>query len=476
MKLRLFLVGMLAAFLNFTPLAPTMAQIVGPPGSVSLDPQGKGAVNRRLSLAMGKSIAIDLPREAKDIMIANPAIANASVRSSTKIFIIGVALGQTNVHVLDADGRQIVGFDVEVGRDLVQVRSTIKQLLPDSNISVDAIGDSVIVSGSVANPLESQRVFEIATRLVGDPTKVVNGLSIRGRDQVHLKVTISEIQRTALKQLGVNLGLNSTTAAGGRTQFGQQNGWGQTGHTPNSGLAVNLIKNATSLTSTLSWLESQALSRTLAEPTLTAISGESAKFLAGGEYPIPVGQSNSTSGTPTTTIEFKTFGVSLVFTPVVMSEGRISLKVGTEVSELSAENAITINGTSIPGLKVRRADSTIELPSGGTIVMAGLLQESTKQAIERFPGLGNLPVIGTLFRSREFQRSQTELVVMVTPYIVNAVARNSLSKPDDGFQEPDDARGFLLGQFNKVYGAPQSKGAAAPSQRRYAGPIGHIKD
>jgi pilus assembly protein CpaC len=221
------------------------------------------------------------------------------------------------------------------------------------------------------------------------------------------------------------------------------------------------------------WLETNSLLRTLAEPTLTAISGESAKFLAGGEYPIPVGQSQ-TNGVNTLSVEFKTFGVSLVFTPVVLTEGRISLKIGTEVSELSVENSVKVSGLTIPGLKVRRADSTLELPSGGTIVMAGLLQESTKQSIDRLPGLGNLPVIGSIFRSREFQRQQTELVVMVTPYIVKPVSRNSLSKPDDGFQEVSDAKGFLMGQFNKVYGSEQA--GKVNSSRNYAGPVGHIKD
>jgi pilus assembly protein CpaC len=448
----------LALLLLFQPLG-AFAQIVGPPGSISLDPHGKGAVNRRLSIAEGKSVAIDLPREAKDIMIANPAIANATVRSATKIFVIGVKIGQTNIHVLDADGRQIIGFDVEVGRDLVALKSTLRQLIPDSPIQAEAIGDSVILTGSVASPLDAQRAMDLAGRIVGDPLKVVNALSIRGKDQVHLKVTVAEIQRTALKQLGVNFGLSPTGQNG--TFVNSLNGFAATGTSPASSLVTNLILGKTNIAASVKWMESNALLRTLAEPTLTAISGESAKFLAGGEFPVPTGRDRDGN----ITMEFKTFGVSLVFTPVVLSEGRISMKIGTEVSEISAENSINMGTIVVPGLKVRRADSTVELPSGGTMVMAGLIQEGSKQAIERLPGLGNIPVIGALFRSREFQRSQTELVIMVTPYIVNPVSANALAKPTDGFEEADDASGFLLGRFNKVYG-----------KQHTAGPVGHLRD
>jgi pilus assembly protein CpaC len=214
--------------------------------------------------------------------------------------------------------------------------------------------------------------------------------------------------------------------------------------------------------------------RTLAEPNLTAISGEAAKFLAGGEFPIPAGVSCDPPGSSncTLSIQFKQFGVALDFTPVVLSEGRISLRVGTEVSELSSEGAIRLSTVTIPALKVRRANSTVELPSGGSIAMAGLLQETTKQNISGFPGLMNLPILGALFKSRDYQTGQTELVIIVTPYVVKSVARKELSRPDDGFADPADPKTVLLGRINRIYGVP---GHARPS-RAYYGKYGFIVD
>jgi pilus assembly protein CpaC len=453
---------------------PSYAQIVSAPGSQAIDPYGTGAVNRRMQLAVGKSVAIDLPREAKDVMVANPNIANVSVRSSQKLFLIGVALGQTNIHVLDAEGRQIVGFDVEVGRDMVGLRSILRQMFPEGPIAAEAVGDSVVLTGVVNSPLDAQKAIEVASRMVADPNKVVNALTIRGKDQVHLKVTVAEIARSATKQLGINL--NAAKGNSGGFNASLLSPFGAAG---GAKLALESVSGLTSLSATLNWLENNNLMRTLAEPTLTAISGESAKFLAGGEFPVPIGRDL----TGNVTVEFKTFGVSLTFSPVVLSEQRISMKVGTEVSEISSENAVVLNGLSVPGLKVRRADTTLELPSGGTMVMAGLIQESTKQALSGLPGLMNVPVLGALFRSRDYVSSQTELVVMVTPYIVNPVSRNSLARPDDGFAASNDANAIFMGRMNQTNGQPV---AHAPQPRRatqtvvvrpQAFPImGHIKD
>jgi pilus assembly protein CpaC len=220
-------------------------------------------------------------------------------------------------------------------------------------------------------------------------------------------------------------------------------------------------------------MEQSGVLRTLAEPNLTAISGESAKFLAGGEFPIPAGQTcDATTGQCQIQIQFKQFGVGLEFTPVVLGEGRISLRVGTEVSELSTEGAIRFSNVNIPSLKVRRANSTVELPSGGTLVMAGLIQEQTKQNINGFPGLMNLPILGTLFRSRDYQTGQTELMIIVTPYVVKPTARQVLSRPDDGFADPADPSTILLGQLNRIYGG---SGASVP-QRTLHGNYGFIID
>jgi pilus assembly protein CpaC len=224
-------------------------------------------------------------------------------------------------------------------------------------------------------------------------------------------------------------------------------------------------------------MESAGVVRTLAEPNLTAISGESATFIAGGEFPFPTGVTcqsaqGGASGPCSPSISFKKFGISLNFTPVVLTEGRISLRVMTEVSEISLDNSITISGTTVPSIKTRRAETTLEIPSGGAMAMAGLIQEQTKQAINGFPGLAQLPVLGTLFRSRDFLNSQTELMVLVTPYIVRAVAQKDLSRPDDGFANASDPQADLLGSINRIYGVPGRVGPA----RNYRGTYGFITD
>ena len=217
-------------------------------------------------------------------------------------------------------------------------------------------------------------------------------------------------------------------------------------------------------------LEQDGLLHTLAEPNLTAISGETANFLAGGEFPIPVSQTSGTGQDPTITVVFKPFGVGLAFTPVVMSEGRISLKVSTEVSELTNDGAVRLSGFFIPALKVRRAETMMELPSGGSLVMAGLLSDQSKQALSGFPGLKNIPVLGALFRSRDYLKNETELVIIVTPYVVNPVARQQLAQPDDGFGWASDVNSDVIGQMNRVYGRHPERAPVG----RFDGDVGFI--
>jgi pilus assembly protein CpaC len=433
-----------------------------------------------ITLGVGKSLPVELPRDARDVIVANPAIANAVVRSARRAFLIGVAVGQTNVFFLDAEGRQIAAYDIEVGRDLVGLRQTLRSALPHGDIEVRSVNDSVVVSGSVATPLEAQQAIDIATKLVGDEKKVVNAIAIRGRDQVHLKVTVSEVQRTAIKQLGVNLAAfdPTSTLTGASGNLGNAGGfvyglltsgsYNATGTAPaNSGVVGTRVGNNV-FTSTIRAFEEHGLVRTLAEPTLTAISGEQAKFLAGGEFPVPTGRDL----TGNVTIEFKPFGIGLAFTPVVLSEGRISLRVGVEVSEIDNQLTVQLSNVTVRGLRTRRADTTIELPSGGTMVMAGLLQEQTRQNISGTPGLLNVPVLGALFRSRDYQRGQTELVVMVTPYIVRPASANQLARPDDNLQDASDPAGILIGRLNRIYGSGQ-----APAHRgRFNGPVGFNRD
>ena len=376
-------------------------------------------------------------------------------------------------------GQQIAAYDIAVKRDLNGVRAALKQSLPNSEILIDGVGDGVLLSGSAASPVEAQQAADIAARLVGGSEKVVNSIAVRGRDQVMLKVTLAEVQRSIIKQMGIDLSANLTYGTS-VVKFTNNNPF-----TANNAPLVagnSLVGNfgtMPSVQATLRAMESAGVVRTLAEPNLTAISGESATFISGGEFPIPTGVTCQTTssggiGQCVQTVSFKKFGISLNFTPVVLTEGRISLRVMTEVSEVSTENALTggQNGTTIPSIKTRRAETTLEIPSGGAMAMAGLIQDQTKQAINGLPGLSQLPVLGSLFRSRDFVNNQTELMVLVTPYVVRAVAQKDLSRPDDGFASASDPQADLLGSINRIYGVP----GRVEKARNYRGTYGFITD
>jgi pilus assembly protein CpaC len=431
-----------------------------------------------IPLGVSKSIVVDLPGDIKDVLVADPLIANAVVRTARRAYIIGVKVGQTNIYFFDDKGQQLMAFDIAVTRDLNGIRAAMQRALPGGDITVEGLADGIMLSGSVASPAESQQAYDLATRLAGDG-KVVNGIAVRGRDQVMLKVTVAEVQREVIKQLGIDLS-GSLTSGQKVVDFTNVNPFPVLGSALNSN-GISLAYRG--VTATLRAMERAGVIRTLAEPNLTAISGESANFLAGGEFPIPAGFTcDPTTRNCQTQIQFKKFGVGLNFTPVVMSEGRISLKVLTEVSELSNDNALTLtqaisatqNTTlTIPSIKTRRAETTVEIPSGGSLAMAGMIAEQTKQQINGLPGVMNLPVLGALFKSRDFVNRQTELMVMVTPYVVRAVAQKNLSKPDDGYADASDPATSLLGRFNRLYGTP---GQDNPREKSYRGNVGFILD
>jgi pilus assembly protein CpaC len=444
-----------------------------------------GQMNARfLSLGIGKSIVIDLPRDIKDVLVADPKIANAVVRSAQRAYIIGAAIGQTNIVFFDSAGQQIAAYDIAVKRDLNGIRAAMRQILPNADIQIEGINDGVMLSGSVSSPIEVQQAGDLAARLVGGVEKVVNSIAIRGRDQVMLKVTVAEVQRSIIKQLGIDLtaNLNYGTAVVNFSNVNPFTALGRPlvgGNALTSGFGNSTVGGVQvpSVQATIRAMESAGVVRTLAEPNLTAISGESATFIAGGEFPIPTGVTCQTTaagavGQCAPSISFKKFGISLNFTPVVLNEGRISLRVMTEVSEVSLDNSITVTGITVPSIRTRRAETTLEIPSGGSMAMAGLIQEQTKQAINGLPGLAQLPVLGSLFRSRDYVNNQTELMVLVTPYIVRAVAQKDLSRPDDGFADASDPQSDLLGSINRIYGVP---GRAEPA-RNYRGTYGFITD
>ncbi len=432
-------------------LVLTLMIVVQPQGLHAADQGFGGGGPRAVELGIGKSYVVDLPANAAEVLVADPKIANAVVRSARKAYVIGVALGDTDIIFFDADGRQIESLAVSVGRDMSSIRNNIRASMPDAVVDASAIGDSVMLTGSVRSPADAATAAEIAANLVGSPDKVVNAIAIENRDQVMLKVSVVEMKRDVAKQFGINLEIANS---GSSSTFGFTT-------SPIDFAGIGSIAGTQSWTggmldARLEALETSGLVRTLAEPTLMAISGEKAEFLAGGEFPVRVYDDDGRYS-----VTYKDYGVSLAFTPVVLSNGRISLQISTGVSEID-----TALGDG--ALKTRRAITTVELPSGGSLSIAGLLQEKNEQALRGMPGLMSLPVIGTLFRSRDFLRGQTELVVLVTPYIAKHAARDKLARPDDGFSTANDANAILLGQFNRIY-AP----ALAP-KGRYMGPIGHI--
>ena len=459
-------------------LNPALTPVVASDYRVPVPMAADGENNARpVALGVGKSFVVDLPRDIKDVLVADPKIANAVVRSAQRAYIIGAAVGQTNIVFFDASGQQIAAYDIAVTRDLNGLRAALRQVFPNSDIRIEGVGDGVVLTGSAANPIEAQQAGEMAARLAGGPDKVVNSIVVRGRDQVMLKVTVAEVQRSVIKQMGIDLSA-SLSYGSSVVSFNNTNPF-----TANNAPLVSNNGTTTtfgnSVQATLRAMESANVVRTLAEPNLTAISGKSATFISGGEFPIPTGVTCQTTtsgaiGQCVQTVSFKKFGISLNFTPIVLTEGKISLRVMTEVSEISTENSLQggVGGTTIPSIKTRRAETTLEIPSGGSMAMAGLIQAQTKQAINGLPGMMEIPVLGTLFRSRDFVNNQTELCVIVTPYIVRAVAQKDLSRPDDGFAAASDPQAQLLGSINRIYGVP---GRTEPA-RNYRGTYGFITD
>src|SRR5690242_2963929 len=367
-------------------LNPLMAPVQAGEDRETAQVSGGQGKTRFLALGIGKSVVVDFPRDVKDVLVADPKVANAVMHSAQRAYIIGGAVGQTNVVFFDSEGRQVSTYDIAVKRDLNGVRTALRQSLP--GIQIEGVGEGVILTGSAASPVEAQQAGDIAARLVGGADKVVNSIAVRGRDQVMLKVNVSEVRRDIVKQMGIDLSasMNYGTAV---VNFNNSNPFTAFGRplVGDNGLAASAItKGLPTVTATMRAMESAGVVRTLAEPNLTAISGESATFIAGGEFPIPGGYScDPITRVCTTQIMYKKFGISLNFTPVVMTEGRISLRVMTEVSELSNENSLTLNqsGSSltIPSIRTRRAETTLEIPSGGSMAMAGLIAEQTKKAI-----------------------------------------------------------------------------------------------
>ena len=424
---------------------------------------------------------MQLDSDARDVLVSNPDIVDAVVRTPRRIFLLAQKVGQTNAFFFDAHGHQLLSIDIRVERDVTDLSQMLHRDMPGSEVQVSALNDNIVLTGTVNNAQDFSRAQDLAARFVGDPKKVVNMLKIGGGEQVMLKVRIAEVQREVAKQLGVDI--SSAMKAGGVPIIAStSNPYGLLGKAlaDASGVQVGstgsnpLNPGPNNVQGVMKALETVGLVHTLAEPNLIAVSGETAKFLAGGEFPVPAGRDNSGN----VSIMFKKFGVGLSFTPVVLSPNRISLQISTEVSELTNTGAFTLQGgtstnssgqqvsvgaLTIPALAVRRAETTVELPSGGSFAIAGLLQHTSKQQIDAFPGLKDMPVLGALFRSRDYQNNETELVVMVSAYLVNPVKADKIALPTDGFVPATDRADDPDGQAQQ---RTQSSRCASGAVRR----------
>ena len=470
-----------AAILAFLALAvptPVVAGDTQAPSSLSIESGGV----KSLQLGLGRSVIVDLSEDATEIFVGEPKVANAIVRSARRLYISTLAPGQTTIFALGANGRKIAVLEISVGRDVGELAQLLKSAIPDNDIHVRTVADSIILTGSVASAGDAQKALDIASGFLasrqasaaGGATaettsgKVVNSLIIRGLDQVSLRVTITEIRRQIIKQLGVNL-----AGSGNNFNFNVTNPLSVNGALSPTQAAIGLVTAGESLTATLQAFEQQGVARTLAEPTVTAVSGERAKFLAGGTIPIPAGETCSVGNTNCQlSIVQQPYGVTLNFTPVVLSQGRIQLRIATEVTDIDPTHSLAIDNTSIPGFRTRKNETTVELPSGGSIVSAGLISTQTQQAINGLPGLMNLPVLGALFRSRDYLRQETELLIIVTPYIVHAVDPKDVVRADANFQEASDPQAWFLGRVNRIY---SSSGNLQPMPG-YTGKVGFITD
>ncbi|MBV8594185.1 MAG: type II and III secretion system protein family protein [Caulobacteraceae bacterium] len=452
------------------------------PGAISTSSPERAA--RNLQLGVGKSVIVDLPEEAAEIYVGDPKIANAIVRSARRIYVSAIANGQTTIFALAADGRRIATIEVSVRRDVGELVNLLNAAIPNNDIHVRTVADSIILTGSVASAGDAQKAFDIASGFTADTNgsfsfgpsglsatsgangKVINSLTIRGLDQISLRVTVAEVQREVFKQLGVSM-----SGAGSNGNFKIDNPFTINGALSATEATLSWVRGTGNFSATIQAFERQGVARTLAEPTVTAVSGESAKFMAGGTIPIPNSQS-CTGGLCQIGFIQQPYGVTLNFTPVVLSEGRIQLRIATEVTEIDYSRQLTLNGLSIPGFRTRNNVTTVDLPSGGSIATAGLINTQTQQAINGFPALMNLPILGALFRSRDYQRNETELLIVVTPYVVHAINARDVERPDQNFEDASDPQAWFLGRVNRIY-APAGKLQPMPG---YAGPVGFITE
>ncbi|MBO6949241.1 MAG: type II and III secretion system protein family protein [Rhodospirillales bacterium] len=423
--------------------------------------------HHEMPLELNRGRLIKLRAAAQTVFVANPEIADVQIKSPTLVYVLGKAAGETTLFAVDRREQVLASIDLHVSHNLDRIGASIRTLHPEADVQLASVGDTLVVDGMVDSITTAENIRRVAAGAIGDPEKVMLRLGVNAPTQINLRVRVAEVSRDIDKQLGFNWSI-AGSAAGIAFGIATSNPFNAsvTEHTLSlSGIGIGGFD----LNTVIDALEEEGLISVLAEPNLTALSGEAASFLAGGEFPILVPDSDGR-----VTIEFKKFGVSLSFTPTLIGRDRVNLHVRPEVSQLSTTNAVTLNNFQIPSLTTRRADTTVELGSGQSFAIAGLIQNNVTHDISKFPGLGDVPVLGGLFKSDRFQREESELVIIVTPYIVKPINNNRLAAPNDGLESPHDVERFVNGGTHR-----QKPTASAPvtvnrDGESLIGPVGFL--
>ncbi|TMJ20747.1 MAG: secretion system protein [Alphaproteobacteria bacterium] len=478
-----------------TALAAALAAgIAATAPSQAVAQSGAVAPGSDITLSVGTGRLVRVGGAMSDLFVANNEIADVEVRSPTQFYVFGKTAGNTTVYATDRSGRVVFSASVRVGQNLASVGQMLHSAMPEADIVATPMNGMVLLTGTVAQPNDAAEAERLAQAFVGEGTQVVSRLRTATPQQVMLQVKIAEVNRSLLREIGTNL-LSRDSSGGFLFGIGRGNPGSfniaqgpanpATGVIPETltGATFNFPAGATTLgaaghllgldiLSTMNLAETTGLVTTLAEPSIVALSGETSSFLAGGEFPIPISQSLGS-----VTIEYKQYGVGLAFSPIVLEDGRIQMRVRPEVSELSNEGTIRLNGFNVPALTVRRAETTVELGSGQSFMIAGLLRNHNTNTIDRAPFLGNIPILGALFRSTRYQRAETELVIVVTPYLVRPVSNPAqIALPTDGHRNPDEAQRLLIGAENDSRTGEQRPGPTAGPGRTVAPGIGPTGD
>ena len=444
----------------------------GPADAQEQVPQTLGTEGS-LSLEVRKGRVIRLPRPAATVFVADPEIADVQAQSASIVYLFGRRTGTTSLYAVDENDELLLRTSVTVTHNLSGLRQAVLQLAPDSQITVGTIDSTIVMEGLVDSPTQAQELRELGARYLGEDEVLLYRVRVAAPTQVHLRVRVAEVSRDVMKEFGINweaIFQNSDFTFGLVTGRGVTNAAGDFLRSPTADSVFGAWEGGDDFVNTaIDALAEEGLVNVLAEPNLTALSGETASFLAGGEFPIPID-----SDEDGLTIEFKEFGISLAFTPTVLSSNRISLRVRPEVSDLSDKGAINLNGLIIPALATRRAETTVELGSGQSFAIGGLLSSDIENTIRKFPGFGDIPVLGTLFRSSRFQSNETELVILVTPYLVRPVDEPQMAAPTDGYRAPTDIERILFGRMHSARLHPGRDGPLGPQGQRLVGPVGFV--